>query len=154
MKLIASGVTFSAAMQRSPSFSRSSSSTRITIFPARISASAASTDATAAWMSVGLRRTGSLVGALDIGGQDLPSKPREAQWIGRARPGTTGAVASYQRPLGVSNGGVPRGDEGLGCSAPEVPHHALHELVLGDGELGAEAVAGVDVAVEQADELA
>ena len=37
MKLMASGVTFSAAMQRSPSFSRSSSSTRITIRPARIS---------------------------------------------------------------------------------------------------------------------
>jgi hypothetical protein len=40
MKLIASGVTFSAAMQRSPSFSRSSSSTRTTMRPARISSSA------------------------------------------------------------------------------------------------------------------
>src|SRR5262249_38978542 len=37
MKLMASGVTFSAAMVRSPSFSRSSSSTRITMLPARIS---------------------------------------------------------------------------------------------------------------------
>jgi hypothetical protein len=35
MKLIASGVTFSAAIVRSPSFSRSSSSTTTTIFPAR-----------------------------------------------------------------------------------------------------------------------
>src|SRR5471030_2376046 len=38
MKLIASGVTKSAASTRSPSFSRSSSSTRITILPARMSA--------------------------------------------------------------------------------------------------------------------
>ena len=38
MKLIFSGVTNSAAKMRSPSFSRSSSSTRITILPALISA--------------------------------------------------------------------------------------------------------------------
>ena len=38
MKLIASGVHLSAAITRSPSFSRSSSSTRITILPAAISA--------------------------------------------------------------------------------------------------------------------
>ena len=37
MKLMASGVTFSAAMHRSPSFSRSSSSIRTIIRPARIS---------------------------------------------------------------------------------------------------------------------
>jgi hypothetical protein len=42
MKLIASGVTSSAAMVRSPSFSRSSSSTRITILPRFISSIAAS----------------------------------------------------------------------------------------------------------------
>src|SRR3990172_8279921 len=42
MKLIASGVTNSAASVRSPSFSRSSSSTRITILPARMSAMASS----------------------------------------------------------------------------------------------------------------
>src|SRR5512139_1971159 len=42
MKLIASGVTNSAARVRSPSFSRSSSSTRMTIFPARISCRASS----------------------------------------------------------------------------------------------------------------
>jgi hypothetical protein len=38
MKLIASGVTKSAASTRSPSFSRSSSSTRMTMRPARSSA--------------------------------------------------------------------------------------------------------------------
>src|SRR5690606_32837906 len=38
MKLMASGVTKSAASTRSPSFSRSSSSTRMTMRPARISA--------------------------------------------------------------------------------------------------------------------
>ncbi len=43
MKLIASGVTKSAARIRSPSFSRSSSSTRMTIRPARISAMISST---------------------------------------------------------------------------------------------------------------
>src|SRR5512139_3712549 len=37
MKLIASAVTFSAAIVRSPSFSRSSSSTTTIIFPARMS---------------------------------------------------------------------------------------------------------------------
>src|SRR5512141_3442473 len=43
MKLIASGVTNSAARVRSPSFSRSSSSTRMTILPSRMSAMAFST---------------------------------------------------------------------------------------------------------------
>src|SRR5258706_15867182 len=43
MKLINSGVTFSAAMQRSPSFSRSSSSTMITTSPRRYSSAASST---------------------------------------------------------------------------------------------------------------
>src|SRR5260370_19311293 len=43
MKLIDSGVTFSAAMQRSPSFSRSSSSTMITNSPRRYSSAASST---------------------------------------------------------------------------------------------------------------
>ena len=43
MKLIASGETFSAAMHRSPSFSRSSSSTRMIILPAAMSFRAAVT---------------------------------------------------------------------------------------------------------------
>ncbi len=43
MKLMASGVIFSAAMVRSPSFSRSSSSTTTIMRPARISSSAVST---------------------------------------------------------------------------------------------------------------
>src|SRR3954452_18440097 len=42
MKLTDSGVTFSAAMQRSPSFSRSSSSTMITTSPRRYSSAASS----------------------------------------------------------------------------------------------------------------
>ena len=42
-ELIASGVTFSAAIYRSPSFSRSSSSTRMIILPALISLIASST---------------------------------------------------------------------------------------------------------------
>src|SRR5438105_3736451 len=45
MKLIASGVIFSAAIVRSPSFSRSSSSTTITMRPSRIAAIASSTRA-------------------------------------------------------------------------------------------------------------
>ena len=45
MKLIASGVTMSAAITRSPSFSRSSSSTRITMPPARIASIARATAA-------------------------------------------------------------------------------------------------------------
>src|SRR5574341_1565807 len=42
MKLMASAVTFSAAMVRSPSFSRSSSSTTMTMRPARMSSMASS----------------------------------------------------------------------------------------------------------------
>ena len=42
MKLIASGVTFSAAIVRSPSFSRSSSSTTMIIRPARMASTASS----------------------------------------------------------------------------------------------------------------
>src|SRR5262249_745706 len=42
MKLIASGVTFSAAIVRSPSFSRSSSSTTMTMRPARMASMASS----------------------------------------------------------------------------------------------------------------
>ena len=45
MKLMASGVTISAAMVRSPSFSRSSSSTKMTILPARMSSMACCTRA-------------------------------------------------------------------------------------------------------------
>ncbi len=43
IKLMSSGRTCVAAMTKSPSFSRSSSSIRITIFPARISATSSST---------------------------------------------------------------------------------------------------------------
>src|SRR5262249_34277184 len=42
MKLIVAGVTFSAAIVRSPSFSRSASSTTITMRPARMSSTASS----------------------------------------------------------------------------------------------------------------
>src|SRR3984957_17113641 len=59
MKLMASGVTNWAAMVRSPSFSRSSSSTRMTILPARMSAMAP------AMRSVSL---GSMVRGMGLGG--------------------------------------------------------------------------------------
>jgi hypothetical protein len=42
MKLTASGVTFSAAMHKSPSFSRCSSSMRMIMWPRRVSSSASS----------------------------------------------------------------------------------------------------------------
>src|SRR5713226_6994916 len=51
MKLMASGVTFSAAMHRSPSFSRSASSTRTIMRPWRISSTASSTVANAGLFS-------------------------------------------------------------------------------------------------------
>ena len=47
MKFTAAAVTFSAATQRSPSFSRSSSSTRMIIFPSRNASRAASIRSTA-----------------------------------------------------------------------------------------------------------
>src|SRR5260370_13458838 len=52
MKLMASGVIFSAAMAKSPSFSRSSSSTRTIIRPCRISSTASSTLAKSALISL------------------------------------------------------------------------------------------------------
>src|SRR5690349_18924296 len=52
MKLIASGVANSAAMVRSPSFSRSSSSTTTTMHPCRISESAVSTLVNGLFMQV------------------------------------------------------------------------------------------------------
>src|ERR1043165_7188993 len=45
MKLMAAAVTFSAAMVKSPSFSRSSSSHTMIIWPARMAATASSIDA-------------------------------------------------------------------------------------------------------------
>src|SRR5262245_46424567 len=59
MKFIASGVTFSAAMVRSPSFSRSSSSTRMTMRPVRISLRACSTRE--------IRRSRSMARSLGLG---------------------------------------------------------------------------------------
>src|SRR6266699_3311834 len=50
MKLIASGVTFSAAIMRSPSFSRSSSSTMTIMRPSCISAMASSIVANCIWL--------------------------------------------------------------------------------------------------------
>src|SRR5439155_17399070 len=50
MKLIASGVTFSAAIMRSPSFSRSSSSTMMIMRPSCISAMASSIVANCIWL--------------------------------------------------------------------------------------------------------
>src|SRR5712672_1342449 len=52
MKLMASGVIFSAAMARSPSFSRSSSSIRTIIRPCRMSSTASSTVANSALISL------------------------------------------------------------------------------------------------------
>ena len=49
MKLMASGVTFSAARVRSPSFSRSSSSTTTIMRPARISSIASGTSVNGCW---------------------------------------------------------------------------------------------------------
>ncbi len=51
MKLTASGVAFSAAMSRSPSFSRSSSSTTMSMRPARISSMPSSIETNSAWLT-------------------------------------------------------------------------------------------------------
>src|SRR5438128_305626 len=74
MKLIASGVTRSAAIIRSPSFSRSSSSTRTTIFPTRMSSIARRTRA----MRSELGSTGKAMFP-----QSLQGQPRRA--LGRRR---------------------------------------------------------------------
>src|SRR5882724_5835580 len=84
MKLIASGVTRSAAIIRSPSFSRSSSSTRITMRPTRISSIA--------------RRTTAMRSAFGSGGgamfdeamfdQGFEGKPRGGSARGKVRGGS------------------------------------------------------------------
>src|SRR6185436_19306862 len=62
MKLIASGVTMSAAMVRSPSFSRSSSSTTITMRPARICSTASGTDRCGLLSGMRLHQAGDVFG--------------------------------------------------------------------------------------------
>src|SRR5690606_6357667 len=83
MKLMASGVTNSAAMTRSPSFSRSSSSTRMTMRPARSSAMISATEAMP-------KDSGAEPGAMEASGADMGSADRRenvdftAPWAGRA----------------------------------------------------------------------
>ncbi len=66
MKLMASGVTCSAARIRSPSFSRSSSSTRITMRPAAMSATSSGIG------EIGMRR---IVGGTPCAALSLPAQP-------------------------------------------------------------------------------
>ena len=66
MKFRLSGVAFSAAMMKSPSFSRSASSTTITIFPARMSARASSIVANTgpvSWVMVSFPPSGPSIGS-------------------------------------------------------------------------------------------
>ncbi len=95
MKLTSPAVAFSAAMTKSPSFSRSSSSTTTTIFPARIARRALSMSAKERFMS-GLRPAracrGSRPAAPDIGQEDpLPGSRRSFLGIPRrwCAPGCT-----------------------------------------------------------------
>src|SRR5260370_6302614 len=60
MKLMASGVTFSAASVMSPSFSRSSSSTTTIMRPARISSMAVGTSMNGWWLMIDLLLPGPL----------------------------------------------------------------------------------------------
>src|SRR5829696_8458715 len=62
MKLMASGVTMSADMVRSPSFSRSSSSTTMTMRPARICSRASGTDRWGLSAGMGFHQTGNVFG--------------------------------------------------------------------------------------------
>src|SRR5208283_2227795 len=61
MKLMASGVTFSAASVRSPSFSRSSSSTTTIMRPARISSIASGTATNGGWGLIDGMQTSELI---------------------------------------------------------------------------------------------
>src|SRR5688572_3308976 len=62
MKLMASGLTMSAAMVRSPSFSRSSSSTTMTMRPARICSTASGTDRWGLLADMGFHQAGHAFG--------------------------------------------------------------------------------------------
>src|SRR5438309_8944164 len=79
MKLIAAGVTLSAAMQRSPSFSRSSSSTMITSSPWRYSSAASSTVANG--MMVSLPRDGRTLCAPTDTCRAIPALPRDLETL-------------------------------------------------------------------------
>ena len=108
MKLIASGVANWAAIVRSPSFSRSSSSQTTTIRPRRISSIASSIDENARWISAGsselsvtcsgicsFLRLKALHEPLHVAGDHVHlevdlARPRPARraWSARASPGS------------------------------------------------------------------
>ncbi len=110
MKLMASGVTYSAAMTRSPSFSRSSSSTRITSRPARSSAMISVTgDMSAPWPASAVRMEALLM-----------VSPR-ISW-----PILTPPRATYgARPRGTSADGT-RAALQCACAPCTVPHTVPH----------------------------
>ena len=152
MKLIAAGVTFSAARQRSPSFSRSSSSTRITSLPARISSRAASTEATARVDLGRGPRCEELPGRERHRRVEPPVRTALAVPAGARRP-TPGMSAGphYQPLIGVSNRGLQTQAGFRPAALREAAEDALQEVLLGHPELlrrsrGARRCCGTGVA--------
>ena len=116
MKLMISGVTFSAAQTRSPSFSRSSSSTMMIMRPSRMSAAASSMEAKGMVFSLKNR----LWRAFAVAGYVTRNRPF---WRTDSLPGShTGegaAAATKKRPAGETFGEFRRPD-GLPASADVV----------------------------------
>src|SRR5579863_6916779 len=108
MKLMASGVIFSAAIVRSPSFSRSSSSTRTITRPWRMSSTASSTVANRGWS--GMARLGyqGVRSGVDSGGRIR----QPFAWRGLARSSSAG-ITKIADSRGVPVGGV------LPCQVPD-----------------------------------
>src|SRR5439155_8225569 len=110
MKATASGVTVSAAIVRSPSFSRSSSSTTMTIRPRRISSTASSIvvnggsgDTTRGsgvtrrrfWVAISLKSRSAAIAfgdALHVFGDDVDLDVHRISWPQRAERGPLGGV--------------------------------------------------------------
>ena len=92
MKLMAWSVTWSAASTRSPSFSRSSSSTKMTILPARMSATMSSTGEMATGSRVGVE-AGMGATFANSGGNSGGISPARGGWaIIAALVGATGGA--------------------------------------------------------------
>src|SRR3954447_10433273 len=140
MKLMASGVTNCAAITRSPSFSRSSSSTTTTIRPEAMSSSASSMVANLMSSLVAMRRHQ----FLDVLGHDVHFQVHGGALLGSAQGGALqgfGDQGHVERRVGHRGYGqrdAVHGDRALldhiakQCRVGE-DRDALGETVVGDG---------------------
>src|SRR5688572_21899513 len=117
MKLMASGVTMSAAMVRSPSFSRSSSSTTMTIRPARICSTASGAEMWGVSADMQVHQTSNVFGdqiCLDVDTISLPALAQDGrrQGVGDERHGEARVVDLVDGEADAVHGDRALGDQG------------------------------------------